>query len=105
LRTPIADACDVIYVILTEIPHDTLVALRNGLTTAEAIVDPVRARETWGLLPEHQAMSAGLMTQPPRTDEVPDGVVTRNPSLHQGGGARPPSSVPPPSASPRKTPG
>ena len=65
LRTCIGDACDVIYVILTELPHEVLVKLRDGLTTAEAALDPVRARETWGLLPEHQAMAAGLTELPP----------------------------------------
>lgn len=85
LRTCIADACDVIYVILTEIPHEVLAKLRDGLTTAEAVIDPVRARETWGITPEHQAMSAGLMTEPP-AQGVPNDVVTRNPSLHRPGG-------------------
>jgi hypothetical protein len=75
------------YVILTELPHETLVKLRDGMTTAEALIDPVRARETWGILPEHQAMSSGLTAPPPATGvEVPPGVVTRNPSLHPPGG-------------------
>lgn len=83
LRTCIADAYDVIYVILTEIPSETLTKLRNGLTTAEALIDPERARETWGLEPDHLAMSAGLEKAPPEAgQEVPAGVVTRNPSLH-----------------------
>lgn len=87
MRTPIADVCDVIYVILTEIPHETLVRLRDGLTTAEALIDPVRARETWGLLPEHQAMSAGLQDAPPAEGQpLPPGVITRNPSLHPPAG-------------------
>lgn len=74
-----ADVCDVLYVILTEIPHEVLSRLRNGIITAEAIADPVRARETWGLLPEHQAMTAGLVNEPA---PLPPGVITRNPSLH-----------------------
>lgn len=87
LRTCISDACDVIYVILTELPHETLVKLRDGMTTAEALIDPVRARETWGMLPDHQAMSGGLEAPAPTQGaQVPPGVVTRNPSLHPSGG-------------------
>jgi hypothetical protein len=78
LRTPIADTLDVLYVILTEIPHEVLTKLRDGLVTAEAIADPQRARETWGLTADHQAMSAGLL-QP--EDRVPEGAITTNPSL------------------------
>jgi hypothetical protein len=85
LRTPLADALDLIYVILTEIPHEVLTCLRDGLTTAEAMIDPEGARATWGLLPDHQDMSRGLVggEVPAQGAAVPEGAVTRNPSLHR----------------------
>lgn len=76
--TPVADWCDVVHVILTEVPHDRLKALRDGFTTADAVVDPKRARETWGLLPEHVAMAGALESAdiadavPAPTPEVPE---------------------------------
>lgn len=59
---PAGDWMDVMYAIVPEIPSDQLKALRDSMTTSEAIIDPKRARETWGLSEDHLAMSGTLET-------------------------------------------
>lgn len=73
MRTPVRDWCDVVHVLLTEIPRDRLVRIRDAFTTADAIADPDRARETWGALPEHVAMAGPLEEDPAAglTGELP----------------------------------
>lgn len=45
---------DAVYASLVSAPHDVLVKLEDQLVVNAALADPVGARETWGLLPEHQ---------------------------------------------------
>lgn len=60
-----SDWCDAVYAILAEVPHDVLTRLRDRMTTVEAIIDPVRARETWGQTADHVAMAGTLETDGP----------------------------------------
>lgn len=89
LRTCVGDWCDAVYAILTEVPHETLTRLRDRMTTAEALIDPVKARETWGLDPDHVAMAGTLESTAPADVKpvLPDGVppVGHNPSIQRGG--------------------
>ena len=64
-RTPVSAWCDAVYAILAEAPHGVLERLRDRMVVAEATADPERARETWGLLPDHQAMAGTLADAPP----------------------------------------
>jgi hypothetical protein len=54
---------------LAEMPAETLEKLTEKMITAEAQADPVGARKTWGLLPEHQARQ-GQQAEMQRQDEA-----------------------------------
>jgi hypothetical protein len=56
-----------VYAILADAPHEVLEKLRDRMVVAEATADPERARATWGLLPDHQAMAGNLADAPPPT--------------------------------------
>jgi hypothetical protein len=60
LRTAISDWCDAVYAILAEAPGERLEKLLDHFTMMEAVIDPERARATWGLLPEHTARAGAL---------------------------------------------
>lgn len=45
---------DAIYASVASAPHDVLEKLEDQLVINAALADPVGARESWGLLPEHQ---------------------------------------------------
>jgi hypothetical protein len=45
---------DAVYASVATAPHDVLEKLEDQLVINAALADPVGARETWGLLPEHQ---------------------------------------------------
>lgn len=53
-RISFADWLDAVYASLVTAPHDVLVKLEDSLVVNAALADPEGARETWGLLPEHQ---------------------------------------------------
>jgi len=48
-----------------EAPHEVLEKLQQKMIMAAVAIDPKTARETWGMLPEHQAI-AMKPTPPPR---------------------------------------
>lgn len=50
--------CDAIYAIVADAPHDVLDELLKQLTVSGAAAAP--DRDTWGLLPEHQAIAGAL---------------------------------------------
>ena len=60
------------YAMVPEIPDESLRKLRDAMTTAEAMIDPKRARETWGLTEDHQAMSGTLDRAPEVGQELPE---------------------------------
>ena len=66
-RTAVSVWCDAVYATLAEAPHEVLERLRDRMVVAEATADPVRARETWGLLPDHVAMAGSVTEQAPPT--------------------------------------
>jgi hypothetical protein len=70
-RTSISTWCDAVWAILAEAPADVLDKLADHFAINEAARDPERARETWGLLPEHQAGAAKAESAPP---PMPGGV-------------------------------
>jgi hypothetical protein len=45
---------DAVYASVATAPHDVLEKMEDQLVINAALADPVGARETWGLLPEHQ---------------------------------------------------
>lgn len=71
------------WVILTEVPHETIEKLTESLQKAEALIDPVGTRKTWGQTEEHLEMSrrAEQRVAPPRPDEI-------DPRLRGGAAAR-----------------
>jgi hypothetical protein len=71
LRLPVGDWVDAMYAMVPEIPDESLRKLRDSMTTAEAMIDPKRARETWGLTEDHQAMGGNLETAPEIGQELP----------------------------------
>jgi hypothetical protein len=46
-----------VWVLLTEVPHETLEQLTESLQKAEALIDPVGTRKTWGQTEEQLDMS------------------------------------------------
>jgi len=53
-RMSFSDWLDAIYASVADAPHDLLERLEDSLVINAALADPVGARATWGLLPEHQ---------------------------------------------------
>lgn len=60
LSTPLHIWLDAIYATWADAPHEVLEKALKQTIIQEARIDPERARETWGLRPEHQATSRGL---------------------------------------------
>lgn len=58
LNTPLDRWLDAVYAAWLNAPHDRLEAAHKQVTLAAARLRP--DRETWGLLPDHQALSRGL---------------------------------------------
>lgn len=85
LSTPLHVWLDAVYTIWVDAPHELLQKVMKQLITQEARIDPERARETWGLRPEHQATSRGLGQQGGVGDAG-----TAPPRLPSGVGGRPP---------------
>ncbi len=80
----IATYCDAVWSILVDAPFDRLEKIQDSLVVQEAVADPERARETWGLLPEHQRGAAKAQDAPP-----PELHQTASPGIERGGlGAR-----------------
>ena len=48
------------YAVWADAPHQLLEKAMKQMVVLEARVDPERAHESWGLRPEHQALSKGL---------------------------------------------
>jgi hypothetical protein len=71
LRTALSDWCDAVWAILAEAPGDRLEKLLDQFVTLEAMIDPERARATWGLLPEHTAKARAL--EQPEIPPLPSG--------------------------------
>jgi len=63
LRIPFRLWLDAVYAAFLEAPHEVLEKAAKQLAIEEAKIDPERARATWGLRPEHQAMSKGIGNQ------------------------------------------
>jgi hypothetical protein len=73
--------CDAVWSILIDAPFERLEKFQDSLVVQEAIADPERARETWGLLPEHQRGAARAQdAQPP-----PDLHQSPSPGIERGG--------------------
>lgn len=51
---------DAVYAAWADAPHQLLREAMKQLAIQEARIDPERARESWGLRPEHQALSKGF---------------------------------------------
>lgn len=60
-RVPVSRYLDALYAIVADAPHDVLKELAKNLTIAGARIAP--DRDTWGLLPEHQALQGALKPQ------------------------------------------
>ena len=60
LSTPLDIWLDAVYAAWADAPHKLLQEAMKQLSIQEARIDPERARATWGLRPEHQALSKGL---------------------------------------------
>lgn len=58
LRTPLTTWLDSVYAIVADAPHEFLEKLWPKIAQLAARVKP--DRETWGVLPEHQALTAKL---------------------------------------------
>lgn len=54
-RVPLATYLDVLYAIVMEAPHTALEKTYDQIVIQAARMNP--DRETWGLLPEHQALT------------------------------------------------
>jgi hypothetical protein len=57
-RVPASRWLDIAYAIVADAPHAYLKAMSEQLVIASAKLRP--DRDTWGLLPEHQAMARTL---------------------------------------------
>ena len=57
--------CDAAWSILVDAPFEQLQKIQERLIIQEAIADPEKARETWGLLPEHQRGAVKAQDEPP----------------------------------------
>lgn len=51
---PLDGWLDAVHASLVTAPHDVLKHLNDQLVVQAAMADPKGARETWGMLPEHQ---------------------------------------------------
>lgn len=60
LSTPIDIWLDAAYAAWADAPHEVLQKAMKHFIVQEAKLDPERARATWGLRPEHQALNKGL---------------------------------------------
>lgn len=60
LSAPLPLWLDAVYTVWAEAPIETLTKMNKQLVQKSAMLRPDEARETWGMLPEHQAMSGGL---------------------------------------------
>lgn len=69
-RAPASDYLDALYAIVADAPHDVLKELAKQITIAGAKLAP--DRDTWGLLPEHQAL-AGAMKPAAEIPRLPRG--------------------------------
>lgn len=63
LNTPLDVWLDAVYAVSVEAPYEALEKLNKQMIVKSAMVDPEAARETWGALPEHQAMAGKLGRQ------------------------------------------
>jgi hypothetical protein len=74
-RVSLKTYCDAVWAILVDAPTDRLKSISDHLIVAEAMANPDAARETWGMLPEHQrgAMAAETMQIPDMPSGVPTG--------------------------------
>lgn len=59
--TPLAAWMDAVFVILLDTPVEQIKKLEEQLAVADAQVDPIAARETWGATPEQQGLGGRLM--------------------------------------------
>jgi hypothetical protein len=53
-RIPLDAWLDAVHAIVATTPTDVLKKINDNLTVNAAMADPEGARESWGLLPEHQ---------------------------------------------------
>lgn len=60
MSTPLPVWLDAVYVAWADAPHELLQSAMERFVIQEARIDPERARATWGLRPEHQALKRGL---------------------------------------------
>lgn len=66
LHTPLTEWLDAVYAVYLDSPGgDVLKKAHEQVVLHSARIRPDRA--TWGLLPDHRALSRGLMGPPPRT--------------------------------------
>lgn len=63
LSTPLPVWLTAVYAAWADAPHEVLQKAMREFAVQEAKLDPARARKTWGLRPEHRAMSRGLGQQ------------------------------------------
>lgn len=59
LHTPVANWLDAVWAVYVDAPHSLLKDLAKERVVRAAQLRP--DRETWGRLPEHQALGAGLV--------------------------------------------
>jgi hypothetical protein len=60
MRSPLKVWLDAAYAMLFETPVDEIKKLESALSARDAMIDPVATRETWGLTPQHQALTGSL---------------------------------------------
>jgi hypothetical protein len=62
LRMPASEWLDAVYAVYLNAPHELLEKAHKQMVIGAARLRP--DRETWGLLPEHQALGRGLVKGP-----------------------------------------
>lgn len=63
--TPLGTALDVISVLIIDVPTDQIKQWRKQLDDALVQVNPVSARDTWGLEADHQAAMGWMLDRIP----------------------------------------
>ena len=74
-RASLKTYVDATWAIIADAPYERLEKIQDKLIVAEAMANPEAARETWGILPEHQRSAAGAEAL--QAPELPSGIPRR----------------------------
>lgn len=92
LSAPLSTWLDAVYAAYVDAPHEALGKFVREMVKEQAKLRPKEARETWGLLPEHQALSGRLNAKGGGAPTVgPKDTEEALAAWKQKQGARPPS--------------